>query len=375
MFCVSSSEGAREVPYLPEELLLNCFSPNIEIVLRKTVLSLQEIPLSLLTSKELYKTRTLLGTTESCLHVILFSSLWFTLCRRPTRPILSCFCRTWKNLLVSVPTHNLSSRPIRCARPAAVGSDIYMIGGCIKRELFVHCFNYEISTRVFVLDCLSYTWHEAPSMHVPRIIPLMTVIDETIYVVEGSKYNHSEYVIECFDTKTKIWETLPIPGAAMRIYQSLAIKGNLYLVGEKKNVVYKPKEKKWDAVGPEVHSPADTLSTCVVDNVSFWYSGKRQLEWWDSKARSWRALKGCERLRNLKGKIRIVNYGRKIAVFWEQSVFGNLKKKIWFAEVTLEKRNNGQEICGEVSALMLFLQAQCFLSIILVFLLFDELSS
>lgn len=249
--------------------------------------------------------------------------------------------------MVSVPTHKLYPPPTRWPStwaPNAVGSDIYMIGGYI---------NGEPSSRVFFMDCLSHTWHEAPSMRVARKVPLVTVIDETIYVMEGSPDGHSQHVIEFFDPKTQIWETLPSPGAEIRgtcIDESSAIKGNLYLFGDK-NVVYKPKENKWDAVGPEVRLAAGGLSACVVDNISYWYSG-RQLQWWDSKGRSWRALKGCEHLRNLvKGYhfVRLVNYGGKIAVFWETNVFAKDKKKIWCAEVTLEKRNNGQEIRGKVS--------------------------
>lgn len=73
--------------YLPDDLLLNCLAcvsrlyyPTLSLVSKRFC--------SLLTSIELYKTRTLLGTIERCLYVCLSSPSsskphWFTLNRGP----------------------------------------------------------------------------------------------------------------------------------------------------------------------------------------------------------------------------------------------------------------------------------------------------
>ncbi|CAL9242503.1 unnamed protein product [Arabidopsis halleri] len=47
----------------------------------------------------------------------------------------------------------------------------------------------------------------------------------------------------------------------------------------------------------------------------------------------------------------MVNYGGNIVVLWEEdfvSYIGVSKTKIWCAEIALENRHNGQEICGKV---------------------------
>ncbi|KAL9286469.1 putative F-box domain, kelch-type beta propeller, F-box-like domain superfamily [Arabidopsis thaliana] len=138
----------------------------------------------------------------------------------------------------------------------------------------------------------------------------------------------------------------------------LAIDGKLYLFGDK-NLVYKPKEKTWDVVGFEINFhwiPHDSF--CVIDKVIIYYYNRhsRLLEWYDPEGSSWGILNGLEELlpklpRVLVSRhVRLVDYGGKVAIFWEKEVrplIGYNKITIWCAEIALERRN-AQEIYGKI---------------------------
>ncbi|CAA7023932.1 unnamed protein product [Microthlaspi erraticum] len=78
-------------PYLPDDLLLSCF-PQVSSLYYPTLSLVSKRFRSLLASPELYKIRSVLGHTESCLYVYSRfyagpNFLWFTLCRRPNRTL------------------------------------------------------------------------------------------------------------------------------------------------------------------------------------------------------------------------------------------------------------------------------------------------
>jgi len=362
------------MPYLPDDLLLNIlgrvsrlYYPILSLVSKRFR--------SLVGSLELYKIRTLLGRrTENCLYLSLRFSYgsnprWFTLCRRPTRtpspepnlksrwftscfrPILTNLTRATskeekklsENLMVSIPTSN--DCPLSGLTCNTIGSYIYMIGGYI---------NGVLSSRVFFLDCRSHTWHEAPSMQVARKSPLVNVLDGKIYVVEGWRGSDYSNLIEIFDPKTQKWEHVPSPSAEMRgryISKGLVYEEKLYLFGDK-NVVYKPKESRWDALGFDMNLWLVSYgSSCVIDNVCYMVFYKR-LIWYDSEVRYWRVLKGLEKLPKLRHRrscIRMVDYGGKIAILWEKKVrvVGSDKKMIWCTEIALERRS-AHKIYGKI---------------------------
>ncbi|CAH8273007.1 unnamed protein product [Arabidopsis lyrata] len=251
---------------------------------------------SLLTSLELYDIRTLLGRTENCLYVSLRLSseskpCWFTLCRKPTpipnpsrnpnsRWFTSCF-RPYKILknrtrkeenkssekfMVSVPIRNDCPQfGLTSTLGTTIGSNIYMIGGHIDGA---------VSSRVFILDCRSHTWHEAPSMQMSRKCPLVSVLDGKIYVVDRKNVADPSNLIEFFDPKIQIWEHVPIPSEELRgsyITRSLVLGEKLYLFGYK-STVYKPKEQIWDVVGLEKCLRwVRNSSSCVIDNACSLY--------------------------------------------------------------------------------------------------------
>ncbi|KAL1203697.1 putative F-box/kelch-repeat protein [Cardamine amara subsp. amara] len=370
------SSPVNIIPYLPDDLLLNCLArvsrlyyPILSLVSKRFC--------SLLTSPELYKTRTLLGSTESCLYVCLQSPHsskphWFALSRGPTRTpnpssrwFIPCFspfriprnrARTSSsgNLLVSVAAHNFG--PMRRWISATVGSDIYiMVGGYTNHEPWARV--------LFFMDCRSHTWHKSPSMLVAKKKPLMNVVDGKIYVVETSTNCDFSNVIEVFDPKTQIWEHVLSPTCAeirgTYIEKSFVFEGNFYLLLRDeflrdKNVVYKPKENKWDVVGVGFKMlMARLFYSCVIDNVLyFWYPDSSfMLKWYDYEGGSWRDLKGLEELHKLpKLGFCCVSYGSKIVLLWEENVSSSgftKKKMVWCAEIVLET-HNGQEILGKV---------------------------
>ncbi|CAA7023959.1 unnamed protein product [Microthlaspi erraticum] len=188
---------STQIPDLPDDLLLSCFArvsrlhyPTLSLVSKRFR--------SLLASPELYKTRSLLGHTESCLYVYLrFYSdpnnlCWFTLCRRPNRNLTKTKKKQSSHLLVPI-TSPHSTPPF--SSYTAVGSDIYEIGGHISGMA---------SSTVSVFDCRSHTWHQAPSMQVRRINPDVKAIDGKIYVKGNIDYPNSD-LVEVFDPKTQTW--------------------------------------------------------------------------------------------------------------------------------------------------------------------------
>ncbi|XP_019088998.1 PREDICTED: putative F-box/kelch-repeat protein At4g11750 [Camelina sativa] len=297
---------------LPNDLLFNCLArvsrlyyPNLSLVSKRFR--------SLLASLELYETRTLLGSTESCLYVSLrfydeIEPRWFTLSRRPTqittnpkptRWFAPCFGpfltnkdkkkSSHKNRLVSVQTRNNS--PFLDNGLAAVGCNFYQVS--------------DFSTRVMFMDCRSHTWHESSSsMRVARLNP-----------------------------------------------ESFALDGKLYIyAGLRHFAVYKPKENRWDRLGlDDVPWGGWALRpSCVIDNVLYGYGLSRKLLWYDMEGKCLRDLKGLRKLPKLPildYKVRLLNYGGKIAVWWEKNVLQ--EKMIWCAEIALEKRNE-HEIYGKI---------------------------
>ncbi|XP_013608019.1 PREDICTED: putative F-box/kelch-repeat protein At4g11750 [Brassica oleracea var. oleracea] len=251
--------------------------------------------------------------------------------------------RLSNNLLVPVPTSNFSAVywPY-----GAIGSNIYTI---------VEYVHGEFSTdRVFYLDCRSHTWHEAPIMWMIRSSPLIRVLDGKLYVLP-QRNGFPSNSIEIFDPKTQLWEYVRSPIAEILGTRSslisFAIDGGFYLYGDK-CMVYKPKENKWDVVEYETGLVwASFRLSCVINNVIYSSKLSRVLKWYDSEGRLWRDLKGLDKLPKLPksfSRLRLVNYGGKIAVSWEKSGgVSSREKMIWCAVIAVERRS-GQEIYGKI---------------------------
>ncbi|KAH0868066.1 hypothetical protein HID58_075088 [Brassica napus] len=156
------------LPSPPDDLSLSCFA-RISRLYHPTLSLVSKIFSSFLASPELYKTRSLLGCTKTCLYVCFQSATkcsWFTLCRKPDQTT-----QAKSNGYVLAPAstlHTPHAMPMSSGI-VAVGSDIYNIGS-------------SSSSRVLILDCRSHTWHEGPSLCVKLHTLSASVVDRKIYV-------------------------------------------------------------------------------------------------------------------------------------------------------------------------------------------------
>ncbi|KAG7552913.1 F-box-like domain superfamily [Arabidopsis thaliana x Arabidopsis arenosa] len=336
-----------QIPSLPDDVLVSCLARVSR--LHYPILSLVSKNFrSLIASPELYKTRSLLGRTESCLYVCLgfppdpYNQRWFTLCMKPNRTVAnkkpSC------NILVPIPTSN--SPPTQWLNLVSVGSNIYTVGGSFVNGL---------SSRVSILDCQTHTWREAPSMRLERYNPSANVVDGKIYVAGGCKDLESSNWMEVFDPKTQTWE--PVLAPLKRrfknyIHKSLVMKGVIYFGGDK-GLVYKPREGKWFGVSLLKDLQRVGVSYCVIGNVLYLYGSGNRIRWYDSKLYNWMNLKGMEGLPNFAfcGFVRLVDYGRKMAILWSEFLLSDSgcddKIMIWCAVIALERRNS-EEMWGKV---------------------------
>ncbi|CAH8273847.1 unnamed protein product [Arabidopsis lyrata] len=339
-------------PSLPDDLVLSCLARVSR--LDYTTLSLVSKSFrSLVASPELYKIRSSLGRTEGCLYVCLQEKdsdpnpRWFTLCRKPNRTLTNDI--TDKKRKKKSSGYALAAIPVLYSRPAhwsglvAVGSNIYNIGGPTDKE---H------SSIVSILDCQSHTWGEAPSMRVERRYPAANVLDGKIYVTGGCKdcSNPSNWM-EVFDPKTQTWEPVSSPGAEIggcSMHKSAVVEGEI-LFANSHGLIYQPKEGRWKRMEWDMDIGWVWYSYCVVEDVLYYYY-KGDFKWYDTKARLWRNLKGVKglpRFARCGGKM--VDYGGKMAVFWDKIVTsdGCKNKMILCAVIALERRNS-EEIWGKV---------------------------
>ncbi|CAL9242749.1 unnamed protein product, partial [Arabidopsis halleri] len=340
---------------LPDDLLLTCFA-RVSRLYYPTLSLVSKSFRTILASPELGKTRALLNRTETCLYVCLKfrhdpNQRWFTLCRKPNQTLTNVTDKKKNSSgYVLVPIPIPSSPPAHYDGLVAVGSNIYAIGGSVRKEF---------SSRVSILDCRSHTWHEAPSMSIKRNYPTANVVDGRIYVAGGIKDFNSSNWMEVFDTKTQTWEHVLSPLAkrcGRHIYNSTVIEGKLYVSGFK-GVAYKPKEDKWIPIRERMNielALLDPHSYCAIDNVQYYYRPGQitWTTWYDyDELRDWIELKGLEGLPKIdrSSTVKLADCGGKLVVLWDKYVpaSGDKEKMIWCAEISLERRNS-EEIWGKV---------------------------
>ncbi|KAG2239166.1 hypothetical protein Bca52824_090026 [Brassica carinata] len=354
---------------LPDEILENILVrlskwnyPNLSLVSKRF--------LSLLSSTELYTTRSHIGTTEPCLYFCLGDLTstphpkWFTLWIKPADETLAEeddeILEDYS--LVSVPS---SPHPqhVPYFSTVAVGSDIYLIGGA-----------YKPSSRVRIFDCRSHTWRDGPNMLVAREEAYACYIDGKIYVMEDDRKDNNW--MEVLDIKTQTWSPLLSHGATefrddwflMNVY-----RGKIYVIAEKENFAYDPKEGTGPCYG---HIDA----WCAIEDVMFCFTNSGYCMWYDTKSREWREVKGSD-MEVLRDKseyslawgcvVEIVNHGGKLLVIWvprseEYKTKGI--RRIWCGKIAFEKRLEG-EIWGKmewVNEVLTFTKPYKFLSCLVI---------
>ncbi|KFK33115.1 hypothetical protein AALP_AA6G333000 [Arabis alpina] len=191
-------------------------------------------------------------------------------------------------------------------------------------------------------------------MCVEREYPAANVFDGRIYVTGGCKESDSSNWMEVYDPETGIWECVLSPEGNSRVHKSAVIDGTIYNMFGNGGLAYKPKEDKWETIGGITYLDLGWpwLSYCVVDNVLYCCCNSDGLKWYDSKRCYWMDLKGLKGLPKFAGYgcVKLADYGGKLAVFWTKyfRASGYKKKRIWCAVIVLERRNNDEEIWGNV---------------------------
>ncbi|CAG7865382.1 unnamed protein product [Brassica rapa] len=235
---------------------------------------------SLLSSMEIYKTRSQIGTEETCVYVCLQlhnqpHPSWFSVWAKPNNQTLTK--QRGKIRFKKDPTGN-SVVPTRIHSPritsrstVTVDPEIYLIGG--PRE--------EPSSSVWILDCRSHTWQNN--------YDLVNVIDEKFFVV----MNEREYT---YEPKYSTWKFL----REQSNYISYCVVASCWI----KNVIY----------------------GCT------WYGAFLWCDSEDHEGREWREIKGLRRLRDdcrmglrSASEFAVDDYGGKLMVMWGYILISNGK--------------------------------------------------
>ncbi|KAL1190394.1 putative F-box/kelch-repeat protein [Cardamine amara subsp. amara] len=358
---------------LPDEMIVSCLAR----VSRSDLAAMSVVSKryrSLVTSPELYKTRSELGCVENFLYACLLtppdpSPRWFVFRRgKPLFPIPS-----------------LPSQAPEASSVVVLDWGIYVIGGCIKGRP---------TSDVWLLDCRTHTWHYAPSMAVPRAAPAVGVIGGKIYVFGGcwgDKVDSLDWA-EVFDPKTQTWDTLPpMPDRKMRtlhIHDSIVVREDkVYaIVGKDKTYYYSASEGQWGraTTTPPQRNPRDW---CVIDKLIYCVDSKGNLCWCEPEDLDrepqgmyyWRRVKGLDSLnKKTLSTSRLVHFGARLKALWEARKIPNASNKnlidmlpgarlstcggnlvlfwdviegdqleIWFAEISLERRK-GPEMLANI---------------------------
>ncbi|CAH8256240.1 unnamed protein product [Arabidopsis lyrata] len=340
------TEEPSSIMSLPYDLLFNCFA-RVSRLYYPTLSLVSKTFRSIVYSSELYETRSRLSRTEKCLYLCLHfpsdtNTYWVTLYRKPNGNVAD---KSSGYLLVQVPSPNCLL-PAQSSSVIAVGSNIYKIGGA--KSYRYKFWKTRYSSSVSVLDCRSHRWRHAPGMRVARSSSsTVCEVDGKIYVAGGCKDDIcSLYWMEVFDPKTQTWGTLKNPSIEYQndigytsVVKSLGLDGKLYMFGSRCNTIGLDSDM----------ACAVSFSDSVVDEVLFfWDDGV--FKWYDSKARLWKKLNGVEGLPDFCHCL-MVDVGGKMMVLWDEFVYYSTRLQenvIWCAEISLERRGDGDEIWGKV---------------------------
>ncbi|KAF8117136.1 hypothetical protein N665_0012s0140 [Sinapis alba] len=322
---------------LPHDIVVNCLARISRSYYPKLSLVSKAFR-SLISSDDLYAQRLNLKTTEALLHVCLQlpgHSLpsWFIL---PDQVLTNdmeenYYKSTGNTLLVGMHSSYILRRHVPKIHIGWVGSRFYKVTQYNTVPTGVN-----------------------PSMKVARTNPVAGILDGKIYVMGGCSANESTSWAEVFDTKTKVWEPLPDPGAELRfsIVKTLKVaKGKVYVESSEKNdcFFYDPKEGRWGVA----EKPPVVEIMCKIENVLY-SCDKFGCFWRNTKHKEWSVVHGLEVFNRNRGGdvIGLANYGGKLIILWDMFVEepGDQcqNKNIWCSVIALERRNRDEEVWGHV---------------------------
>ncbi|CAN7015833.1 unnamed protein product [Brassica rapa subsp. trilocularis] len=180
---------------------------------------------------------------------------------------------------------------------AAVGSDIYAVGGSIDGVS---------SSSVFVMDTHYHTWCKAPR--------------------GWGKLDYTNWM-EVFDTKIRTWEFMPSLGSESFDYENMALEGSIYVRSNEKGETFKLNKVRWRAADLALtrgwsYNWKRLFCYCVIENVLYCYSSI-DFCWYDFIDRKWREvkrLKGRLPMSSKNDHYRLADYGGNLVFLWEELV-------------------------------------------------------
>ncbi|CAL9223718.1 unnamed protein product [Arabidopsis halleri] len=297
---------------------------------------------SLVSSSELYARRSLLGYTEACIYSVLFNYdtgrfHLYVLRRGLKRNNNSCYFV----LIESLPPmpSNVSF--------VSIGSKIYVLSG-------------DSSTTPYSIDCRSHIMQPYSKIpHGPKAIQIVDVIDKKIYVMGKCDHDDAKKVMLVFNTETQRWEPEMTTKPSLELrrfwFECVVIADKMYVRDyhySQESFVYEPKEDKWES--DEMLNSNKWYRGCVLDDLLYYYDPfENKLRAYDPKHRCWKVVKGLEEfLPHIAFPCRhwsdTVSYGWKLAVFFITCENWVIRREIWCAEISIERRQG--EIWGKVES-------------------------
>ncbi|CAA7037987.1 unnamed protein product [Microthlaspi erraticum] len=299
-----SSKSPFPIMLLPEEVIIDIIA-RVPMCKYSTLVLVSKYFGPLVVSPELYVRRSLLGSAEHCLFVLLYNSYdfhrWYNLYRKSNGSYR----------LVHIP----SFPALNGGKCVGVGSKIYVFGGISPENIALGAFS---------IDCRSDMVQTLPSMPIPNIWSIAGVIDGKIYV---TGYYESDF-------------------------QKILMK--LYMRDHDDNsFVYDPKKSKWGT--DEMMNSKKWKNACVVDDVLYYYDGEgKHLRMYDPTHKCWGVVNGLEELLlETRCFLRLVAAGNggKLVLLFPNGPGPNIGRtvEIWCAEISISlERRQGEEIWGKI---------------------------
>ncbi|XP_023640926.1 putative F-box/kelch-repeat protein At2g29800 isoform X1 [Capsella rubella] len=336
---------ARDIPlinrdHIPEELceiivarVPRCHYPRLSL--------LSKAFRDVISSEQLFVTRSDLGVTEPVLYTLISS---------PPFDPPSWYILHGNNISLSLSRVTSIPPMFPGCTAVTIGHKIYVIGG------FDVSYNRPVRT-MFVIDCRFNTCRQLRSMNKDRCYAAAGVIDGKIYVVGGSEKRYYDWV-EVFDVENETWEVVSGPFPPVASWRGMYIahvvmEDKIYILDGPFCLAYDPRLGRWENWGLE--SPKRQCwgpSSCMVDGLLYAFNPQPFPEppilVYDPKDMDWRSVKGITLWpRLVYTDSRMANVGGKLVILGRCQPYHHLKTDVWCVEVALEKREDG-DILGKV---------------------------
>ncbi|KAG7552688.1 F-box-like domain superfamily [Arabidopsis thaliana x Arabidopsis arenosa] len=291
---------------------------------------------------ELYKRRSLLGSTEYCVYVRVLET------QNNVVRMYILNQKNKRNMPCLAPILSLPHMPLSASYDV-VGSNIFVMGG------FYDHINGPPSSTALCIDCRTHVARHVANMPITFSgIVRSKVIDEKINVfgrsVDEPSMTWESEIVMVFDTRTETWEhgTKPDSEVDPRWFKSFSTVTDEHHINAQEN--------KWET--DEILHYNLYCDECVMDDVLYRHERDTNiLKTYDLKQRIWGVVKGLEKFPLISSNSNMVSCGKKLILFLQKDDFAPIRE-IWCVEITVERREGG-EIWGKIECCDLLLDG-CF---------------